>query len=127
MRRTAELFICGRIKDIVIANGRKYHPQDLEWAVDDLPGIRRGRIVAFAGRRVGLADRVVIVLQPSGAVEAGVLTQSIRQRVADVCGLYVDEVVLSAQRDDRPDHERQGPAAGNAHTVRRGELGESAK
>ena len=89
-----ELFVCGRIKDIVIANGRKYHPQDLEWAVDDLAGIRRGRVVAFAARRVGLADRVVIVLEPSGAVEAGVLTQSIRQRVADVCGLYVDEVVL---------------------------------
>ena len=89
-----ELFVCGRIKDIVIANGRKYHPQDLEWAVDDLAGIRRGRVVAFAARRVGLADRVVIVLEPSGAVEAGVLTQSIRQRIADVCGLYVDEVVL---------------------------------
>jgi fatty-acyl-CoA synthase len=24
-----ELFVCGRIKDIVVANGRKYHPQDL--------------------------------------------------------------------------------------------------
>ena len=89
-----ELFVCGRMKDIVIANGRKYHPQDLEWAVDDLAGIRRGRVVAFATRRVGLADRVVIVLEPSGAVAAGVLTQSIRQRIADVCGLYVDEVVL---------------------------------
>ena len=46
-----ELFVCGRLKDIVIANGRKYHPQDLEWAVDDLAGIRRGRVVAFATSR----------------------------------------------------------------------------
>jgi fatty-acyl-CoA synthase len=89
-----ELFVCGRIKDIVIANGRKYHPQDLEWAVEDLGGIRPGRVVAFASRRVGAADRVVIVLEPTGAVEAGLLTQSIRQRIADVCGLYVDEIVL---------------------------------
>jgi fatty-acyl-CoA synthase len=89
-----ELFVCGRIKDIVIANGRKYHPQDLEWAVEDFPAIRRGRVVAFASRRVGLADRVVMVLEPNGAVDVGLLTQSIRQRVADVCGLYVDEVVL---------------------------------
>ena len=89
-----ELFVCGRIKDIVIANGRKYHPQDLEWAVEDLGGIRRGRVVAFASRRVGDADRVVIVLEPTGTVEAGVLTQSIRQRIADACGLYVDEIVL---------------------------------
>ena len=62
--------------------------------MDDLAGIRRGRVVAFASRRVGAADRVVIVLEPTGAVEAGVLTQSIRQRIADVCGLYVDEIVL---------------------------------
>ena len=42
-----ELFVCGRAKDVIIANGRKYHPQDLEWAVDDLAGVRRGRVVAF--------------------------------------------------------------------------------
>ena len=89
-----ELFVCGRIKDVVIANGRKYHPQDLEWAVGDLAGIRSGRVVAFATRRVGLADRVVMVLEPHGAVQPSVLTRSIRQRIADVCGLYVDEIVL---------------------------------
>jgi fatty-acyl-CoA synthase len=89
-----ELFVCGRLKDIVIANGRKYHPQDLEWAVDDLAGIRRGRVVAFATGRAGSADRVVIVLEPSGTVAADLLAQSIRQRIVDVCGLYVDEVVL---------------------------------
>ena len=42
-----ELFVCGRVKDIIIVNGRKYHPQDLEWGVDDLAGVRRGRVVAF--------------------------------------------------------------------------------
>ncbi len=42
-----ELFVCGRIKDTVIVNGRKHHPQDLEWAVDDLAGVRRDRVVAF--------------------------------------------------------------------------------
>ena len=42
-----ELFVCGRAKDIIIVNGRKYHPQDLEWGIADLAGIRRGRVVAF--------------------------------------------------------------------------------
>jgi acyl-CoA synthetase (AMP-forming)/AMP-acid ligase II len=42
-----ELFVCGRTKDLIIVNGRKYHPQDLEWAVADIVGVRRGRIVAF--------------------------------------------------------------------------------
>jgi len=42
-----ELFVCGRTKDLIIVHGRKYHPQDLEWAVEGLAGMRRGRVVAF--------------------------------------------------------------------------------
>jgi fatty-acyl-CoA synthase len=89
-----ELFVCGRAKDIIIANGRKYHPQDLEWAVDDLPGVRRGRVVAFGSSELGRADRVVIVVEPSGTVAGDALVDSIRRRVGDVFGLYVDEVAL---------------------------------
>jgi fatty-acyl-CoA synthase len=122
-----ELFVCGRIKDIVIVNGRKYHPQDLEWAVDDLAGIRRGRIVAFAVRRVGLADRVVIVLEPSGAVEAGVLTQAIRQRIADVCGLYVDEVVLVPSGTIGRTTSGKVQRLATRTQYEKGELGESTK
>jgi fatty-acyl-CoA synthase len=89
-----ELFVCGRIKDIVIVNGRKHHPHDLEWVVDDVAGVRRGRVVAFGAMRIGAQDRVVIVVEPSGTVSAETLTETIRQRVAVVCGLHVDEIVL---------------------------------
>jgi fatty-acyl-CoA synthase len=89
-----ELFVCGRAKDIIIVNGRKYHPQDLEWAVDELGGVRRGRVVAFGAAQNGRADRVVIVVEPSGTVAADVLTDTIRRRIGDLFGLYVDEVAL---------------------------------
>src|SRR5262249_49887174 len=89
-----ELFVCGRIKDIVIVNGRKHHPHDLEWAVDQLVGVRRGRVVAFGTMQIDAHDRVVIVAEPSGRVPAEVLTETIRRRIAAVCGLHVDEVVL---------------------------------
>ncbi len=89
-----ELFVCGRVKDIIIANGRKYHPQDLEWGVEDLPGVRRGRIVAFGTPRHGGPDRVVIVAEPSGTVASDILSDAIRRRIGDLCGLSVDEVVL---------------------------------
>src|SRR5207302_10416 len=52
-----ELFVCGRVKDVIIVNGRKFHPQDLEWAVDDLAGVRRGRVVAFGTMQRGGPDR----------------------------------------------------------------------
>ncbi|HEV2986309.1 MAG TPA: fatty acyl-AMP ligase [Vicinamibacterales bacterium] len=89
-----ELFVCGRVKDIIIASGRKYHPQDLEWAVDDLAGVRRGRVVAFGAAGQGRADRVIMVVEPSGAVSAETLTETVRRRIGDVFGLYVDEVAI---------------------------------
>jgi fatty-acyl-CoA synthase len=89
-----ELFVCGRAKDIIIVNGRKYHPQDLEWAVADLAGVRRGRVVAFGASEVGRADRVVIVVEPNGTVPGDALADTIRRQVGDLFGLYVDEVAL---------------------------------
>jgi fatty-acyl-CoA synthase len=91
---SGELFVCGRVKDIIIVNGRKFHPQDLEWGVDDLAGVRRGRVVAFGTVSRGMADRTVIVVEPSGTVPPQVLADAIRRRIVDLCGLLVDEVVL---------------------------------
>ncbi len=89
-----ELFVCGRAKDIIIVNGRKYHPQDLEWAVDGMGGVRRGRVVAFGATERGRADRVVIVVEPSGTVPPDVLTGQIRREIGDLFGLYVDDVAI---------------------------------
>ena len=88
-----ELFVCGRLKDIIIVNGRKYHPQDLEWAVHDLPGVRRGRVVAFGATDHGAPDRVIVVVEPSGTVDFGAVSDAIRRRIVDVLGLYVDQIV----------------------------------
>jgi len=89
-----ELFVCGRVKDLIIVNGRNYHPQDLEWGVEDLAGIRRGRVVAFGTTTGAGPDRTVIVAEPSGTVPPTELTDAIRRRIVDVCGLVVDDVVL---------------------------------
>jgi fatty-acyl-CoA synthase len=89
-----ELFVCGRAKDVIIVHGRKYYPQDLEWAVDDLAGVRRGRVVAFGTTEAGRRDRVVIVAEPNGTVAAETLQESIRRQVSDLFGLYVDEIAL---------------------------------
>ena len=46
----------------------------------DLAGIRRGRVVAFGAAESGAADRVVIVVEPSGTVPSDVLAEAIRRR-----------------------------------------------
>jgi len=91
---SGELFVCGRVKDLIIVNGRKYHPQDLEWGVAELAGIRRGRVVAFGTTSEAGPDRTVVVAEPSGTVPPAELTDAIRRRIGDVCGLVVDDVVL---------------------------------
>ena len=42
------IFIAGRAKDMIIINGRNHWPQDIEWAVEQLPGFKSGDIAAFA-------------------------------------------------------------------------------
>jgi len=90
-----ELFVCGRAKDVIIANGRKFHPQDLEWAVDDIDGVRRGRVVAFGVREVGRADRVIVLVEPKGTASSDAIAAAIRHRVSEMFGLYVDEVACA--------------------------------
>ena len=116
-----ELFVCGRTKDIIIVNGRKYHPQDLEWAVDDLAGVRRGRVVAFGRQRGGPRRSRRDRRRAERRGRPDVLTRRrFASRVSDVCGLYVDDVRAGAERHDRPDDERQGAARGDESAVRTG-------
>ena len=44
------LFIVGRAKDMIIINGKNHWPQDIEWAVEQLPGFHQGDIAAFSSR-----------------------------------------------------------------------------
>ena len=50
--------------------------------------------VAFGTAETGRPDRTVVVVEPSGTVPARELTDSIRKRIVDVCGLRIDDVVL---------------------------------
>lgn len=42
------IYIVGRAKDMIIVNGKNHWPQDIEWAVEQLPGFKSGDIAAFA-------------------------------------------------------------------------------
>ncbi|MGB3715295.1 MAG: hypothetical protein WA996_12770, partial [Candidatus Promineifilaceae bacterium] len=47
-----EVFVIGRSKDLIINAGKNIYPQDIEAIVNEVPGIRAGRAVAF-----GVADQ----------------------------------------------------------------------
>ncbi|WP_290649827.1 AMP-binding protein [Aquisalimonas sp.] len=43
-----ELYLTGRVKDVIIRGGRNYYPYELEQAVSQVPGIRRNNVAVFA-------------------------------------------------------------------------------
>jgi acyl-CoA synthetase (AMP-forming)/AMP-acid ligase II len=43
-----DLYLTGRLKDVIVLDGRNHHPQDVEATVSEAhPSIRRGRVAAF--------------------------------------------------------------------------------
>ncbi len=55
-----ELYISGRLKDLIILRGRNYYPQDIEGVVESDPGLRRGCSAAFSVERDGGEALVVV-------------------------------------------------------------------
>ncbi|GIJ72123.1 AMP-binding protein [Virgisporangium ochraceum] len=92
-----EVFVCGRLKDLVIVGGRNIHPQDLEAAVVAAdPVLRPGNAVAF-GVPVDGVERVVVAAEVRRRHLDGPLDRAasaIRAAVAAHCGVQCHEVLL---------------------------------
>lgn len=80
-----QLFVCGRSKDLIIVRGANYHPQDLEWAVSELEGVRRGNVVAF-GTQLDGEERLVLTVECASADAASVRTR-VAARINEAFGL----------------------------------------
>jgi fatty-acyl-CoA synthase len=83
-----ELVITGRAKDLIIVNGRNIWPQDIEWAVEALSGVRRGDACAFS-TDIEDGERVVVLVQASAddADLRDALIGTIRQTVRETAGI----------------------------------------
>jgi fatty-acyl-CoA synthase len=83
------LFIVGRAKDMIIINGKNHWPQDIEWAVEQLPGFNHGDIAAFsieteAGEE---APAVLVHCRVSDPEERIKLHETIRDKVRSITGM----------------------------------------
>ncbi|MFI5298117.1 MAG: fatty acyl-AMP ligase [Polyangiales bacterium] len=91
-----ELFVSGRIKDLIIVHGRNYLPQDLEAIVGGVDGIRFGQVAAFArSSEVSGAEAVVVVAETARSpIEHDAMRAAIKARVHEAIGLVVEESVF---------------------------------
>ncbi|HEU0066569.1 MAG TPA: fatty acyl-AMP ligase, partial [Sphingomonas sp.] len=83
------IYIVGRAKDMIIVNGRNHWPQDIEWAVEQLPGFKAGDIAAFAITTPGGEETPAVLVQcrSSDEGERVRLREEIRERVRSVTGM----------------------------------------
>lgn len=83
------VYIVGRAKDMIIVNGRNHWPQDIEWAVEQLPGFKQGDIAAFAITTPGGEETPAVLVQcrTSDEKERIRLRDEIRERVRSVTGM----------------------------------------
>jgi len=56
------LYICGRMKDIIFANGKNYYANDLEEIILNIEGINPGKGIVTACREEGEDDEVLLFL-----------------------------------------------------------------
>ena len=83
------LFIVGRAKDMIIINGKNHWPQDIEWAVEQLPGFHQGDIAAFSvendsGEEV---PAVLVHCRVSDPAERVKLHDQIKDKVRSITGM----------------------------------------
>ncbi|HYG62721.1 MAG TPA: amino acid adenylation domain-containing protein, partial [Thermoanaerobaculia bacterium] len=89
-----ELFLTGRLKDLIILRGRNLYPQDLELTAErSHPALRAGG-AAFSVDGQG-EERVVLALEVERhAGDLGAVADAVRRAVADEHGVAVADVLL---------------------------------
>jgi myxalamid-type polyketide synthase MxaE and MxaD len=99
--KDGEVFVTGRMKDLIIIRGRNHYPQDLEQAAEaSHPALRAGCSAAFPVDAEG-EERIVLVaevqpqLPPSAWEEA---MEAIRRAVLEQQEVHLHEVVLLEAR-----------------------------
>jgi amino acid adenylation domain-containing protein len=90
-----ELFICGRLSDVVVIRGRNIHPQDIEAAVEKALPLR-GISAAFGDERDD--EEGLVVVREVGTLKRGEATgilATLRAAVLDAVDVQVTELILT--------------------------------
>ena len=93
-----DVYLTGRVKDMIVRGGRNLYPYELEQAVGDIPGIRKGCVAAFASNDPATGSERLVVVAETRATEPEALAD-LRQRIqsvgVDLLGVPPDGVVLT--------------------------------
>ncbi len=89
-----ELFITGRLKDLIIKAGRNYYPGEIEEIASLAKGVRKGCVAAFGiTDEVRGTERLVIVAEIGESNKDGIRDEIVKKVIAQL-GIPPDEVIL---------------------------------
>ena len=88
------VYVTGRLKDLIILNGRNLHPQSVEWVVATVDGVRKGNAVAFS--RPGAHSEELVVAVEAKAPDLDKVAADVRHAVQRELGITVADVVCLA-------------------------------
>lgn len=94
-----DIYIAGRLKDMIIRGGRNLYPYELEEAVGSLPGVRRGCVAVFGATVPGQGTEKLVVVAESRETDAEARRELVRRIDAlavELLGSPPDDVVLAA-------------------------------
>ena len=86
-----ELFVTGRSNEVIVRLGQKYHPEDIEQAVQRATSIPPGSCVAFSPLEGRQGDLVVVV---EAGTPAGDLARRVSEAITNAMGLTPSKVLL---------------------------------
>lgn len=92
-----ELYITGRLKDLIIVNGRNVYAHDIEALVSSVDGVKPGRSAAFGIERKATGTEAVVVIVESNAAEgpaAEAVARRVRDAVSQTLGLVPYDVLV---------------------------------
>jgi acyl carrier protein len=93
-----EVHVTGRVKDIIIRAGRNLYPQELEEAVGEIPGVRKGCVAVFGASDPATGtERLVVLAETRERDEAALerLREAVQGKAVDLLGAPADDVVLA--------------------------------
>ncbi len=86
-----EVHVTGRLKDLIILNGRNLHPQAVEWVVAGVEGVRKGNVVAFS--RPGAHSEELVLAIETKSQDLPKLVADVRHLVQKELGLVIADIV----------------------------------
>jgi len=92
-----DVYLTGRVKDVIIRGGRNIYPYEIEDAVGGIAGMRKGCVAVFASPDPASGTECLVIVAETRETSPEVL-ENLRRQIQDICvdllAMPADDVVL---------------------------------